>query len=91
MGDSLQKAVLMSLRGHELDNHPDDPRATGAHAQIHAGILDFILQQLVQLTAQLFHQLGHLTHVVKHRGKGKAHLQRSSAALPGQSLLFLTW
>lgn len=60
MGDALQKAVLISLRGHELDNHPDDPRASGAHTQIHAGILDFILQQLVQLAAQLLHQLSHL-------------------------------
>lgn len=81
----------MSLRGHKLDNHPDDPRATGAHAQIHAGILDFILQQLVQLAAQLFHQLSHLAHEVKHRGKGEVHLQHSSAALPGWPLLLLTW
>lgn len=61
----IQKAVLMSLCGHKLDNHPDDPRASGTHAQIHAGILDFILQQLVQLAAQLLHQLSHLTHMGK--------------------------
>lgn len=91
MGDTLQKAVQMSLCGHKLDNHPNDARATGAHAQIHAGILDFILQQLVQLTAQFLHQLGHLTHMVKHRDKGEAHPQLSSAALPALPLLLLTW
>lgn len=54
---------MLSLRGDKLDNHPDDAGAPGAHAQIHAGIPDLILQQLVQLTAQLLHQLGHLTQV----------------------------
>lgn len=48
------------LRGDEVDDHADDAGAAGAAAQVRARVPDFILQQLVQLPAQLFHQLSHL-------------------------------
>lgn len=48
------------LGGDEVDDHVDDAGAAGAGAQVHAGAPDFVLQQLVQLPAQHFHQLGHL-------------------------------
>lgn len=38
----------------------DDAGASRTVAQVHAGVSDFVLEQLVQLPAQLFHQLGHL-------------------------------
>lgn len=43
-----------------MDYHVDDAGATGAAAEVHAGAPDFVLQQLVQLPAQHFHQLSHL-------------------------------
>lgn len=48
------------LGGDEVDYHVDDAGAAGAAAQVHAGAPDFVLQQLVQLPAQHFHQLSHL-------------------------------
>lgn len=50
------------LRADEVDNHADDAGAAGAAAQVHGRVLDLILQQLVQLPAQLLHQLSHLGH-----------------------------
>ena len=38
----------------------DDARAAWAAAQVHARVSDFVLQELVQLPAQLLHQLSHL-------------------------------
>lgn len=43
-----------------MDYHADDAGAAGAGAEVHAGAPDFVLQQLIQLPAQHFHQLGHL-------------------------------
>lgn len=43
-----------------MDYHADDAGAAGAGAEVHAGTPDFVLQQLIQLPAQHFHQLGHL-------------------------------
>lgn len=48
------------LGGDEVDDHLDDAGAAGAAAEVHAGAPDFVLQQLVQLPAQHFHQLSHL-------------------------------
>lgn len=48
------------LGGDEADYHVDDAGAAGAAAEVHAGAPDFVLQQLVQLPAQHFHQLSHL-------------------------------
>lgn len=57
------------LGGDEVDYHVDDAGAAGAAAEVHAGAPDFVLQQLVQLPAQHFHQLGHL-----EKPKKKKHL-----------------
>ncbi|KAL2305758.1 hypothetical protein Nmel_003647, partial [Mimus melanotis] len=47
---------------------------------IHTGVLDFILQQLVQLTAQLLHQLGHLTRgETQRQGSGSSQAQLCSS------------
>lgn len=48
------------LCGDEVDYHADDAGAAGAAAQVHARAPDFVLQKLVQLPAQLLHQLSHL-------------------------------
>lgn len=48
------------LGGYEVDDHADDAGASGAAAQVHTRVPDFVFQQLVQLPAQLFHQLSHL-------------------------------
>lgn len=55
------------LRGDEADDHADDAGAARAAAQVHARVPDFVLQQLVQLPAELLHQLSHLgnTHTFK--------------------------
>lgn len=55
------------LGGDEVDDHVDDAGAARAAAQVHARAPDLVLQQLVQLPAQLLHQLGHLgnTHIDK--------------------------
>lgn len=50
-----------------MDYHVDDAGAAGAGAEVHAGAPDFVLQQLVQLPAQHFHQLSHLEG--KKKGK----------------------
>lgn len=54
-----EKATAL-LGGDEVDDHVDDAGAAGAGAEVHAGAPDFVLQQLVQLPAQHFHQLSHL-------------------------------
>lgn len=43
-----------------MDDHADDAGTAGAAAQVDARVLDFVLQELVQLPAQLLHQLSHL-------------------------------
>lgn len=43
----------------------DDAGAAGAAAQVHARVPDFVLQQLIQLPAQLLHQLSHLGNTEK--------------------------
>lgn len=50
--------------------HVDDAGAAGAAAQVHARVPDFVLQQLVQLPAQLLHQLSHLDNT-KHIYRAK--------------------
>lgn len=47
----------------------DDAGAAGAAAQVYAWVLDFVLQQLVELPAQLLHQLSHLGNTHIHRAK----------------------
>lgn len=54
----------------------DDAGAAGAAAQVHARVPDFVLQQLIQLPAQLFHQLSHLGNTQK-----RFHLQKLSKQL----------
>ena len=51
-----------SLRADEGDDGADDAAAPRAGAEVHVGVLDLVLQQLVQLQAQLLQQLSHLTH-----------------------------
>lgn len=51
---------LLLLCAHKFDNHADDARSPRAGAQIYAGVLDFILEQLVKLTAKFFHEFCHL-------------------------------
>lgn len=48
------------LGGDELDDHVDDTGASRASTQVHAGVSDLIFKELVQLPAQLLHQLCHL-------------------------------
>lgn len=54
-----------------MDYHVDDAGAAGAGAEVHAGAPDFVLQQLVQLPAQHFHQLSHLEGGEKKKKKSK--------------------
>lgn len=48
------------LCGDEVDDHVDHAGAAGAAAQVHAGLQDFVLQQLIELHAELPHQGSHL-------------------------------
>lgn len=48
------------LSRDEVHYHVDDAWTAGAAAQVHARFPDFVLQQLVQLPAQLLHQFSHL-------------------------------
>lgn len=52
--------TLTSLCGDESDDGVDDSTAAGAVAEVHVGILDFVLQQLVQLQPKLLEKLSHL-------------------------------
>lgn len=54
------EGLVQLLGAYEVDDHVDDARAARAAAQVHAGVLDFVLQESVQLPAQPFHQLSHL-------------------------------
>lgn len=45
-----------------MDYHVDDRGAAGAAAQVYARVLDFVFQQLIELPAQLLHQLSHLVN-----------------------------
>lgn len=48
-----------------MDDHLYDAGATGAAAQVHARVFDFILQKQVQLPAQLLQKLSHLDIVTQ--------------------------
>lgn len=48
------------MGGDELDDGADDAGAPGTGAQVHARGLDLVLQELVELPAQLSDQLSHL-------------------------------
>lgn len=49
-----------SLCGDELHDHADNPRAPRTAAQVHAGVFNLILEELVKFAAEFLHQLGHL-------------------------------
>lgn len=54
-----------------MHDHVDDAGAAGAAAQVHARAPDFVLQQLVQLPAQLLHQLSNLRKHQTHTYEAK--------------------
>lgn len=62
----MRRSAGALLGGYEVDDHADDAGTSGAAAQVHARVPDFVFQQLVQLPAQLLHQLSHLENT--HRG-----------------------